>query len=197
MKFSVTEDSWILDQLHPAEWHFICELPLIAAGRELGEQRSRDILMPDPLSAEDSVGEEEFLEDWQEFVQPDLASAFESDRTQVTSDLESAEMSGPPEIALPEDASLEQIAMLAEFQSLTWRKLTISLEHVEPWYSALNQARLMMNEKHELAEDEARFMGNVVQESEDGMDSDRALLVTQYEFYSIVQSILIDQLMEP
>ena len=55
----------------------------------------------------------------------------------------------------------------------------------------------MMNEKHELAEDEARFMGNVIRETDDGMEPDRALLMTQYEFYSIIQSILIDQLMEP
>ena len=197
MKFSVTEDSWVLDQLHPAEWHFICELPLIAAGRELGEKRAREVLLPDPLSLEDSQGEEEFIEDWQEFVQPDLAAAFESDRSKVATDLESAEMSDPPEIGLPENASPEQIAMLEKFRSLTWRKLTISLDHVEPWYSALNQARLMMNEKHELAEDEARFMGNVIRETDDGMEPDRALLMTQYEFYSIVQSILIDQLMEP
>ncbi len=195
MKFYTTGKTWILDQLHPAEWHFICELPELIAGRGFDEKAKRRLL-PGPFreASEDGEGEEEFLEDWEEFVKPDIEAAFKESRDVVEKDLERGEISDPPELEMPEDIDPEQAAILDEFLGLTWRRIEISLDHVEAWYSTLNQARILMNEAHRIADDEARFS---VREGNDGLDPDRAMLLTHYEFYSVLQSIMIDQLMEP
>ncbi|NNE93741.1 MAG: hypothetical protein HKN23_18985, partial [Verrucomicrobiales bacterium] len=64
----------------------------------------------------------------------------------------------------------------------------------EEWYSTLNQARLLLNEVHDLAEDDNRFL-MMLQEKTDGIDGARAMLLTQFEFYAIIQSILVDRVM--
>ena len=65
----------------------------------------------------------------------------------------------------------------------------------EAWYSALNQARLLMNEVHDLADAMERFRWP--EDAEDGggdrpFDGAQVLLMAQYEFYTALQSILIE-----
>ena len=87
--------------------------------------------------------------------------------------------------------------------------LEVSGEHVEQWSSTLNQARLLMNEVHELAESERQLAENLLdlpgmdEGADDGEGRSREakaypkwLLLAQYGFYSAAQSFLIDYLMD-
>ena len=197
MRFSQKESSWILDQLHPAEWHFLCELPEIASGRGFDEA-SRQRLLPDPLNLpmEEKEKEAEFLSDWEEFVKPDLELAFRSAREKVEADLETVSVGDPPDISLPEDADESQKEALSELLSMNWRRIEVGIEDSDAWYSTLNQARILLNEVHDLAEDDSRFLNAMVREDDSEMDENKAMLLAQYEFYSVIQSILIDQVMD-
>jgi hypothetical protein len=70
------------------------------------------------------ISEEAGAEDWEEYIVPDLREAFQDELAQVGANIESAifEVDGGP------------------------GPLWISREDVFPWYSALNQARLSLEE---------------------------------------------------
>jgi hypothetical protein len=182
MKLLLTEKSWILDDLNPIEWRFLSQLPDLAAGKELPEKFLRR-LKPNPLgeSGARDLKDFEFIDDWSEFVEPDLDQFFVDARTRVANDLEAAASGGIPD---PE----------ALGDGLPTR-IEIPNEHSEQWYNAINQARLLMNEAHQLAEASERFEFQNFDESEEG--AQRFILMAQYEFYTALQSILIEHRMEP
>lgn len=77
------------------------------------------------------VTDEKVAEDWQEFVVPDLRESFADDLHHVSAAIETAS-------AFPTDD-----------ESPIW----IAREHAPTWYSALNQARLAMEEKYQFGQD--------------------------------------------
>lgn len=89
-------------------------------------------LFPDPLAGAESVGEnaERFRDEWREFVEDDRRSAFREDLDQF-------------------DRDVGRMVLDADGQ---WR-VEVPPEHVEPWFSALNQARLVMHERHRLPDE--------------------------------------------
>jgi hypothetical protein len=74
------------------------------------------------------------------------------------------------------------------------RRIVVAHEHTEAWYSTLNQARLLMNEEYDLANAEERQLIRAMDPSLVG--EDRLLLIAQYELYSVIQSILVENLMQ-
>ena len=74
------------------------------------------------------------------------------------------------------------------------RRIVVPHEHTEAWYSTLNQARLLMNEEYDLANASERQLVKTLDPSLVG--EDRLLLIAQYELYSVIQSILVENLME-
>ena len=73
------------------------------------------------------------------------------------------------------------------------KRLRVPIEHTESWFSVLNQARLMMNEEFDLAESDDRLLLQF-QDAENA-DQDHLMLLAQYEIYSVIQSILVENVM--
>lgn len=221
MKFILTEESWILTELDPIEWTFLHRIPEMAAGENLPPQfRSR--LLPDPIHVPESErkDEEGFLEDWKEFVRPDLESAFVSARDQVSQDLalaqfgdtlskvtdspsveeEEEEHSYSVENEEEEDDLDEDIPEFAPRSEAVPDQVEVARDSSEAWYSAINQARLLMNEAHDLADASERFQWPDSDGAESPqsspqtppIDGARLLLMAQYEFYTALQSILLE-----
>ncbi|MDA0813149.1 MAG: DUF2017 family protein [Verrucomicrobia bacterium] len=86
-------------------------------------------LFPAPIADAD---EHDFdtIADWKEFVVPDLRTRFDDALDQLESD----------------------VADARQVRKLPMKRFVVKLrvEHVELWYSALNQARLVLQEKYKL-----------------------------------------------
>lgn len=188
MKFILTPDSWEISEMDPIEWTFLNRIPEMATGAGLPEETRRRLL-PDPIdvTAGEREAEEGFLEDWDEYVRPDLDSAFQAARDQVGRDLSAAEA----------EEGLEG-EVDSKFPSVPVR-VRVARAASDGWYSALNQARLLMNEVYDLAEASESHQwpgaGDDEKESESQgppTDGARLVLLAQYEFYTALQSILIE-----
>ncbi|MAS94225.1 MAG: hypothetical protein CMO55_13595 [Verrucomicrobiales bacterium] len=188
MRFLKNEDSWSLDALTPAEWQLIEELPGIAAGEGF-RPASRERLFPSPFDTSTLADEDTLshVDDWEEFVKPDLESTFSQSRDIVKEDLSGVRNLSPEE--MPEIDAFEWLG-----ENLELKRVDVPVEHTEPWYSVLNQARLLMNEEYGLADAEDRAIAQ--SEGIHSIDQDRVLLLAQYELYSVLQSILIESIMD-
>ena len=111
------------------------------------------------------VTDSELAEDWREFIIPDLDEAFQSDITHVAAAVSAArlESSGGP------------------------GPLWITRGDVMRWYSALNQARLAIEEIHRFGP------GERIRAEKLPPEKRSAFLRTQ--FYCALQSLLLDQVM--
>lgn len=193
MRFLLTEEFWVLDHLNPAEWHFLSELPGTAAG-EWADRQAQDRLYPLPLAEDELLDEESFdqVEDWNELVRPELEGAFRQARETVETDLAGV-MEVPQEEAVdPDEVDDEDLIEFAA-HAAELKRVVVPLEHAEPWYSTLNQARLLLNEVHNLADSDDRFL---LRESDPEIEPRRAMLLAQYEIYSAIQSILVENVMQ-
>jgi vacuolar-type H+-ATPase subunit I/STV1 len=189
MRFLLTEDFWVLDALSPAEWHLVAELPAAASGESFSES-ARERLFPPPVDPKTEADPEtlEQAADWKDYVQPELEELFDDARKTVEKDIESVETISAEDFLGP-DQPAELASHLPEL-----RRVRIPIENSEAWYSTLNQARLLMNEEHALAESEERLLARL--EQADEIDEDRFLLIAQYELYSAVQIMLVENVME-
>jgi hypothetical protein len=188
MRFILTDDCWVLDALSPAEWHLVAELPKAASPSHY-EDQAKKRLFPSPLSP-DTLADEETIsqvDDWESFVQPDLEELFQEARQTVVQDIDSVEIVSASEFLSPEEIE-EWGNELPEL-----RRVRVPRENSDAWYSTLNQARLLMNEEHDLAESEERILARMEESSE--IDEDRFLLIAQYELYSAVQIMLVENVM--
>ena len=189
MKFILTEQSWILDDLDPVEWTFLDRIPEMATGEDDSSQNLRHLL-PKPLEAPVAEREElgSFLEDWEEYVRPDLESSFSAARDQVSRDLAMASVQAPPIEPDPDRPSDEDVAFADEFvarNEATPLRVEVARDASDAWYSALNQARLLMNANHDLAEMTERFRWPKDDEiGAEPFDGTLVLLLAQYEFYT-------------
>lgn len=89
-------------------------------------------LYPDPMDGDDDELEESNA-DWREFVVPDLRTQFDEALDQLEVDLGKA-------------------AKRRRLRSKDFR-FEIPMAHVPQWYMALNQARLVLQEKYKFPED--------------------------------------------
>lgn len=187
MRFILGEDSWLLDAISPVEWQLISEIPLTASGEHFTEE-TRERLYPSPLT-KDTLADESTvsqLEDWDELIKPDLEEGFKDAREVVQRDIETAQKIPLEEILPPEE--LESLEGMPEML-----RLEIPLTHSEAWYSALNQARLLLNEEYDLADSEDRLL--VQMAGPDAIEESRFMILAQYEIYSAIQCFLVDNTM--
>jgi hypothetical protein len=195
MRFLLSEDYWALDSLFPGEWEWIRILPRLASGEDF-LPGSRERLLPSPL-APDVMADESTLsqmEDWDELIRPELAETFAEAREIVEEDLERSEEL-TIEAYSEDDPIREELAEAGFPGDLPeMRRIVVAHEHTEAWYSTLNQARLLMNEEYDLANAEERQLIRAMDPSLVG--EDRLLLIAQYELYSVIQSILVENLMQ-
>jgi hypothetical protein len=92
-------------------------------------KRARDRLFSPPTI---DPAENHFSEDWQEYVEPELSRLFQSALEIIESDLKKMHadpVSGEATLSIPSD-------------------------HLEAWIHGLNQARLVLTERHNLQEDD-------------------------------------------
>ncbi len=195
MRFLLTEHHWVLDSLFPGEWEWLCQLPDIAAGKGMRPE-ALERLYPSPL-APDVLAEESTLsqtEDWKELIHPEMAESFAAARSIVAADLARSEASRLDDY--PEDDPIrqefEEAGIPAEL--LEMRRILVPAKNTEAWYSTLNQARLLMNEEYGLATAPERHGKEAL--TLEGLGEDRLLLIAQYELYSVVQSILVENVMQ-
>jgi hypothetical protein len=112
------------------------------------------------------ISDEAGSEDWQEYVVPDLREAFEDELAQV--------------IVLIDTA----IVRAEGGPGPVW----ITREDVFPWYSALNQARLALEEQFKFGQDETL--------DTTGFIPSRRAAYYRIRFYGAIQSLLLDYVME-
>ena len=112
------------------------ELEMLRAVREAADPTAcpdaERRLFPDPI---EGVGEVVYqnIADWKEFVVPDLRSQFDEALDQLESDVAKAKK--------------------AKSRSKDRYSMEIQMGHVAHWFSALNQARLVLQEKYQFPEE--------------------------------------------
>ena len=165
---------WRISDLDEVHIHLIRQAAEDASIGDSPEGRAR--LFPRPVSPKDELREGEFLEDWNEFVTEDLETQFASDVGVVLADLDNA---------VPQRSTKEN----------TERRLRIDvpLEHASAWFSTLNQARLILDQKYKLHPDGDGDFEPVLREEDDGhIDMHERLEVfMRYEFYAQMQEWLV------
>lgn len=127
-----------------------------------GSPAASERLYQSPVKQPQNVTDEELVDDWQEFVMPDLRHEFTRQLDCVANDLSQAQPESTP--SPPHDDSLHDDSLregededenedAATSPAATY-ELIIPFDHIESWYGALNQARLVMQERYEFPETE-------------------------------------------
>jgi hypothetical protein len=112
------------------------------------------------------ISEEAGGEDWQEYVVPDLREAFQDELAQV-------------------GASIESAIFQAEGEA---GPIWITPEDVFPWYSALNQARLSIEEQFQFGPSEMIDFTDLTPE--------RRAAFIRSKFYCAIQGLLLEYVMK-
>lgn len=106
--------------------------------------------------------EERFAEDWQDYVEPELAKLFQSALEIIDGDLKKmrSEMgTGQAAVSIPSD-------------------------HLESWIHGLNQARLVLTERHQLHEKD-------LERTRASASDPRSMLLLQLHFYAELQFLFL------
>jgi hypothetical protein len=140
-----------------------------------GSPAASERLYQSPVKQPQNVTDEELVDDWQEFVMPDLRHEFTRQLDCVANDLSQAQRESTPSPLhddsphddSPHDDSLREGEdeddgeSEEEFEDedaatspAATYELIIPFDHIESWYGALNQARLVMQERYEFPETE-------------------------------------------
>ena len=128
----------VFEGIEPFFLDVLRQLPSDADPGNHAAARAR--LFSEPMSsAEDG---DEFLDDWKEFVQPEIRDLFLSARESVVEDLATLPASGLPPSSPAEQGYGELFDPVAFVP--TEHSLTIPSNHMEAWLRVLNQARLVI-----------------------------------------------------
>ena len=122
-----------------------------------GNAESR--IFPAPADA----SEPDLLQDWNEYVRPELQHLFLSAKETVEADLGQLKM---------------KVGHLGRF--------LVPMEHAELWLNALNQARLILAAKYEFSEAELSAL------EAPKTSSQRELVLHQINFYAAIQERIIE-----
>jgi hypothetical protein len=152
---------------------FCCELiRQIKISAEPGDDAAaRERLFPVPTES----GDDEAVEDWREYVHPELERLFSSHLDIIERDLE-----GFPGESLPAQTKQEEGGSLVGDEHV----LRIPLTHLDAWIHGLNQARLAIAARHDFTE---KDMDGEIPLEGDG----RALALFQIHFYGILQECFL------
>ena len=162
---------WRISELQEIQLDFMRMAADDAGLGDFPEGRGR--MYPSPLAAREAEREEEFIGDWKEFVSSDLEMQFAGDVGTFLSDLDEAKTTG-----LHEETG-EKLFLL-----------DVPLEHGSAWFSTLNQARLMLDQKHRLHPEEEVDASAFIREAPED-DPARIFVLMRYEFYAWIQEWLV------
>ncbi len=164
----LNDDYWEIRGMGETEVYLLHKIPEAADTK--GSEPARKRLYPES-SISDGGGEgESSLSDWSELVHPELKGAFGAAIEQVVADLKAVKPSG--EKAAP------------------GYHLRIPSAHADHWFSALNQARLVLAERYDLPMPDEEF------ESERTAVDARWLANAQSNLYAFIQTFLLDTIMK-
>ncbi|MEY4483522.1 MAG: hypothetical protein RL693_974, partial [Verrucomicrobiota bacterium] len=119
------EEVWRLSGMEEVHVQLLRQAADDASMKDDKEGQAR--LYPLPVSSKDVLQEGEFLEDWKEYVTDELNTQFASDVGILLDDMD----------------GLETVAAEKEGHEVAYR-LTVPMDHGAAWFSALNQARLLL-----------------------------------------------------
>jgi Domain of unknown function (DUF2017) len=153
------ENSIELTDIEPIEAELLRKVPSVCDTG--GDRRAEARLFSNPAAA----SERQFLNDWDEYVRPELRHLFVSARKTVETDLEKLS---------------ERPGHLS--------RLVVPRAHGDAWLNTLNQARLILASKFDFS-DEELSMHEVPKSF-----SRRDLILLQINFYAAIQERIIDAL---
>jgi hypothetical protein len=113
----------------------------------------------------DLITDEKLSEDWRDFVVPDLRESFSDDLHHVNAAIEAAD------------------AFSKEREAAIW----ITREDAENWYSALNQARLALEETYRFGDETDIEIESLTQLKREGL--------FRNHFYCALQSFILEHVM--
>ena len=155
------EDSIELTDIEPIEVELLRQIPSICDGG--GDSRSESRLFSSPADS----SEAQFLNDWAEYVRPELRHIFLSSRNTVKEDLEKLSL-------LPGRLG----------------RLVLPRIHGDAWLNALNQARLILATKFKFSDRELSM------HETPKWFSRRDMVLQQINFYAEIQERIIDAIEE-
>lgn len=149
------------------EWHLeaLRTIPQIADPGD--DEKALRRVFPAPFAAGEATPEQQ--EDWVEYVQPDLQALFEGSLERVAGDLKTVHVSAPEDTDDQEededdeddeddveeeededddDEGEEEDSKDVAIRPPRW-ELTVPAAHVEDWFRAMNQARLVLSSAKE------------------------------------------------
>ncbi len=158
MEITLSEEkSVVLTQIDPVFSELLRRIPGSADPGNSEAARRRIYSSPTEDPEEDQL-----RDDWKEFIQPELARLFQSALQIVAGDLK----------------KLRVDAMTGE------ATLSIANDHLECWIHGLNQARLVLTERHNLSEQD-------LEQSPPLAADPRSFLLTQLRFYAELQGVFL------
>ncbi|MFN0129797.1 MAG: hypothetical protein ACKV19_24290 [Verrucomicrobiales bacterium] len=147
----------VLSRLPAAQLRLLQQIPAHAdpAGSPSAEER----LYQSPVRTPLDDTEDELINDWNDHILPDLRSDFARQLDCVTNDLRNVRRESPSstpstvrEDGPADDSEDEEMELPAAGETY---QLVIPIDHVESWYGALNQARLVMQSRYNFPEIES------------------------------------------
>jgi len=173
-----SKGTWRLSEMEEFHVHLLSQASDDASATESAAGRSR--FLSSPLNDEDAVLEEEFLEDWQEFVTPELqeklageASVFQKDLSDV--ETYSTEESGDKKLC----------------------RITLPIDHGFAWFSTLNQARIMMDLHYKFHDENDEFVVELPPEAVGDIDPEERLAAyLRYDFYCTIQEWIVRNILD-
>lgn len=145
----------LVSRLTSAQLRLLQQIPAHADPSGSLEAESR--LFQNPIRSADDPEEDEITADWHEHVIPDLQTEFSRQLDCVSEDLRRARREKPAaeEAVFPSHAKEEGSGEENRAESEPpgdFYEFAIPFDHVESWYGALNQARLVMQERYKFPE---------------------------------------------
>jgi hypothetical protein len=135
----------------------------------------RERLFPPPLTGKDELLDEEFNDDWKDLIAPELEVQFAGAVGTLLSDLD----------------SLQRVKKTGSAAVKLYR-LDVPLAHGQAWFSALNQARILLDLKYKLHDPKDAPEEPALREESGETDAAARLLVLmRYEFYAWIQEWLV------
>ncbi len=167
----------VFEEIEP---FFLDLLHRIPASADPGKNAAAaERLFGDPVVSEDD--DDDFNEDWQTFVEPEIRDLFRSASEIVTGDLQTLPEASP-------SASLSEWVFDPALFVPTEQIFEVPRNHIDAWMTTLNQARLVIAAKQGFGE------GEMDEEMQFPPLSERDLCLFQIHFYDFLQQVLLREL---
>ena len=140
-----------------------------------GSAAGKARFMASPLNEDDAVLEEEFLEDWQEYVAPELQEKLTNEASVFQRDLQ--------------DIQTYRVGPDRERELF---RITLPLAHGFDWFSSLNQARIMLDLRYKFHDEADEFVAEPPPEVLGEIDpQERLAAYLRYDFYCTIQEWIV------